>query len=138
MKKVKMNPKVFIALLFAFVLMAGAGNLNAQDVWKAPPEADKLVNPLKGKPEAVKAGKKLFKNQCVVCHGVRGRGDGVAGMGLNPKPADLTSKAVQDQTDGAIFWKITNGKTPMAAYKDVFTEEQRWELVTYIRTLKKK
>ena len=138
MKNVKMNPKVFFALFFAFVLMAGAGSLKAQDVWKAPPEADKLVNPLKGKAEAVKAGKKLFKNQCVVCHGVLGRGDGVAGMGLNPKPANLTSKAVQDQTDGAIFWKITNGKTPMAAYKDVFTEEQRWELVTYIRTLKKK
>ncbi len=137
MKKFKVNPKLLMAVIFAFSIFIGAESLKAQDIWKAPPEADTLTNPMKGQPEAVKAGKKLFNNQCAICHGTVGKGDGVAGMGLSPKPANLTSKAVQDESDGAIFWKITNGKSPMAAYKDILADEQRWQLVTYIRTLQK-
>ena len=54
---------------------------------------------------------------------------------LNPKPADHTSAKVQSQTDGAIFYKITTGRLPMAPYKDVLNDTQRWQLVNYIRTL---
>jgi len=44
---------------------------------------------------------------------------------------------VQNQSDGAIYWKITNGNPPMASYKETLTEEQRWQLVNYIRELKR-
>ncbi len=133
----KLNLKVLPTVLFIAIMIVGIGGLNAQNSWSAPKDADTLVNPLSGK-EVVKAGKKLFKNQCVVCHGALGKGDGVAGMGLTPKPSNLTSEKVQSQTDGALFWKITNGNAPMASYKDILSEEQRWQLVSYIRTLKKK
>lgn len=105
--------------------------------WIAPKEADQIENPLKGNVDATKAGKKLYQQQCVVCHGDSGKGDGVAGLALNPKPASFKSEEVQNETDGAIFWKITTGRPPMAAYKDLLTEEQRWQLVNYIRTLSK-
>jgi len=74
---------------------------------------------------------------CVICHGAKGKGDGIAGVSLNPKPGNFTIERIQSQTDGAIFWKLTNGKAPMAAYKEILTETQRWELVNYIRTFKK-
>lgn len=105
--------------------------------WKAPASANSIKNPLKGNTAAIDAGKKLFKQMCAICHGNSGKGDGMAGMTLNPRPSDLSSEKVHSQTDGAIFWKMTEGRAPMAPYKEILKEEQRWQLVNYIRTLKK-
>jgi len=65
------------------------------------------------------------------------KGDGVASAGLSKPPADHTSPPVQQQTDGAIFWKISEGNTPMPGYKKGLSETQIWQLVDYIRTLSK-
>jgi len=62
-----------------------------QQEWKAPPEADKLKNPLIGQELAIKEGKKLFATYCAICHGEKGKGDGIAGAALNPKPSNLTT-----------------------------------------------
>ncbi len=105
--------------------------------WKAPAWADTLRNPFAGDPAAIEAGAAIYKQQCAVCHGARGRGDGPAGIALNPRPANLTSKAVQEQSDGALYWKITTGRGPMPAFKSILTDEQRWQVVAYLRTLAK-
>ncbi len=107
-----------------------------QQEWKAPPEADKLKNPLIGQELAIKEGKKLFATYCAICHGEKGKGDGIAGAALNPKPSNLTTATFHTQSDGAIFWKITEGRAPMASYKATLSEEERWQLVSYLRTLK--
>ncbi|NQT63736.1 MAG: cytochrome c [Candidatus Marinimicrobia bacterium] len=106
--------------------------------WVAPASADSLQSPIKSNSDSWMPGEAIYKTACGVCHGVSGFGDGIAAVALNPRPADLTSKVVQDQSDGALFWKLTTGKTPMASYKDVYTDQQRWELVEYIRNLEKK
>ena len=54
---------------------------------------------------------------------------------LKPRPGNFTKDAVQLQTDGAIYWKMTEGRAPMASYKTALTEQQRWQLVNYIRQL---
>jgi mono/diheme cytochrome c family protein len=59
----------------------------------------------------------------------------MAGMALKPRPADFSKDIIQNQTDGAIYWKLTEGKAPMAAYKETLTKEQRWQLVNFIRSL---
>jgi len=105
--------------------------------WIAPKEADQMANPFLNDENALEKGKETYKQLCIVCHGDKGKGDGIAGVALNPLPADLTKDIVQSQSDGAIYWKITNGKPPMASYKDILSDEQRWQLVNYIRTLKK-
>ncbi|OQP60539.1 cytochrome c class I [Niastella vici] len=105
--------------------------------WIAPKDADNLKNPLVANRSVLAAGKALYTANCGPCHGDKGRGDGPAASGLNPRPADHTSGTVQNETDGSLFWKITEGRTPMPSYKKVFTDEQRWELVTYIRSLAK-
>jgi mono/diheme cytochrome c family protein len=105
--------------------------------WVAPATADNLKNPLAGNAQSVVDAKKLYMANCGPCHGDKGKGDGPAAGGLNPKPADHTSESVQKQTDGAIFWKLSEGRAPMPAYKSIFSEQQRWELINYIRSLAK-
>ncbi|MEQ9221250.1 MAG: c-type cytochrome [Cyclobacteriaceae bacterium] len=122
------------SMLIIFILM----NITIiQEPWKAPAEANKLKNPVAGQENAIKQGKKIYATYCVICHGEKGKGDGAAGVALNPKPGNFTTSTFTTQSDGAIFWKITEGRAPMASYKASLTEEQRWQLVSYIRTLKK-
>ena len=108
-----------------------------QEKWIAPKSADKIKNPIKIDANSVKSGKKLYKALCAICHGHKGKGDGMAGSGLNPKPANFVKKDFQSQTDGAIFWKLSEGRSPMAGYKTSLSEKQRWQIVNYLRTLKK-
>jgi mono/diheme cytochrome c family protein len=124
------------SLLLAFSLIAIAGA--AQTPWVAPKDADNNKNPTAGNAAVLTEAKALYTANCGPCHGDKGRGDGPAAQGLNPKPADHTSAAVQAESDGALFWKLSEGRNPMPAYKKIFSDQQRWELVSYIRTLAKK
>jgi len=105
----------------------------AQGAWEAPASEKGKKNP--GGNAA--NGKKLAETNCVSCHGNSGKGDGPAAAALNPKPADWTSAKVQKETDGELFWKISNGRGPMPPWKHL-SEKDRWDLVTYVKTLGKK
>ncbi len=130
----KSSVKSLIVIMGLACLAAGA---YAQTTpWVAPASADQLKNPFANNAEATKKGKKLYNQLCNICHGDKGKGDGMAGAALTPKPANFTSDKVQSQSDGAIFWKLTEGRAPMASYRDILKEEERWQLVNYIRTLK--
>ena len=127
-----------ILLLFVVAILGSVSFVNAQNEdWSAPSAADKIVNPLKGNSDATKKGKILYQQMCAICHGDQGKGDGIAGAALDPPPGNFITKKVQAQTDGAIFWKMTTGSPPMIAYAEFLKEEQRWQLVNYIRELGK-
>ncbi len=101
--------------------------------WKAPASAESSTNPLSGKPNAVAGGKKLFLRECVECHGQDA-------TGLARKhSANLLLPVVQNQSDGTLFWKITNGNPDrgMPSFSKL-PELQRWQIVLYIRSLKTK
>jgi mono/diheme cytochrome c family protein len=104
--------------------------------WQAPPEAAKLANPVKDKPDAAKIGRSFYMQKCNACHGDEGRGNGWMSPSVGKPPTDLTSAMVQANTDGELFWKVTNGRSPMPAHKVRFDDEQRWYIVTFLRTLK--
>lgn len=125
---------LIIATGTLFVLSAGLKQ-QTNTAWVAPKEADAILNPLKSNADATAKGKLLYAQYCTVCHGEKGKGDGIGGMTLVPKPANHTTAKFQAQTDGAIFWKLTNGRPPMASYKVALKDEQRWQLVDYMRTL---
>jgi mono/diheme cytochrome c family protein len=118
-----------VVVLLASTLTA-AQNLHYQqdDKWRAPQEAAEKRNPLAEKPDLAAGGKKLFVRHCVECHGSDG-----AGL---KKAADLQLPAVQTQSDGTLFWKITNGNADrgMPSFSNI-PELQRWQLVLFIRTL---
>ena len=120
----------------ALILMA-TEVFGQQPAWVAPKTSDNIKNPLSGDNSKLAETKTVYITNCGPCHGEKGKGDGPAAQGLNPKPADHTSAAVQSESDGALFWKLSEGRSPMPGYKKIFTEEQRWELVNYIRSVAK-
>jgi len=126
----------FVAMALAAVVLiatAGVTAVSAQGEWKAPADAKAMKNPVKG----VGNAKKNIETNCVTCHGASGKGDGAAAAALPPpKPADWTSPKVQGEADGELFWKISNGRGAMPPWKHL-PEKDRWEIINYIRTLKK-
>lgn len=80
----------------------------------------------------------MYIHECAVCHGSHGKGDGIAGVSLNPIPTNFFWEEFQSQTDGSIYYKITVGKIPMAGYGSTMSEIERWQLVNYLRTFHKK
>jgi mono/diheme cytochrome c family protein len=117
-------------------LVAGAALTSAwaQGEWKAPADAKAVKNPVKG----IGNAKKNIETNCVTCHGAGGKGDGAAAAALPPpKPADWTSAKVASETDGELFWKISNGRGAMPPWKHL-PDKDRWEIVNYIRTLQPK
>lgn len=126
---------VLIVLAFAGVRVAAAQQTEANPPWPVPEDAKKVKNPLKPTPEGLTAAAERFRENCALCHGKAGAGDGPAAKSLNRKPADFTdSKAMKKATDGELFWKITTGRLPMPTWSQ-FSDTERWELVNYIRTL---
>ena len=105
--------------------------------WIAPQTANDQQNPLVGNVAVLKDAQKIYTSLCTPCHGDKGRGDGPVAAVLNPGPADHTSAVVQSETDGALFWKLSNGRGQMQPYKAKLSDTQRWALVNYIRSFRK-
>ncbi len=112
--------------------------------WVAPAEADNLKNPIDVNEETLTEGSNIYKINCRSCHGRKGDGTGVEAADLNSIVTDFTNSDFLKQTDGAIFWKIAEGrimkeknaqgKDDMEAFKDDLEEEEIWLLVNYIKT----
>ena len=130
-----MNKKAFIILLGSvgtLLFISFKGNFPLQEPWKAPDSADTIKSPFPFTPQVIREGEKLYNTLCVSCHGTNGLGDGQPGR-FKIQPANFHSKVVSDQKDGAIFWKLSNGKGNMPGYGLALSEEKRWQLIAYVR-----
>ncbi|HEY8658725.1 MAG TPA: cytochrome c [Hanamia sp.] len=125
----------FFAILIFISFFINKEATAQSKMWTPPSSADNLKNPLAGNTAVLKDAKVLYTSYCTPCHGMKGKGDGVAAAAMNPKPANHTSEMVQHHTDGGLYWMISTGQNPMPTYKSALSEKQRWELVNYIRTL---
>jgi mono/diheme cytochrome c family protein len=119
----------------AVVLAVSAAPHDPKD-WPVPEAAKKMKNPVPRSDATIAAGKALFEVHCTSCHGDTGKGDGPDAMMYTPEPADLTDAHMMGMmTDGEIFYKISEGRKPMPTFKKELSEEQRWQLVHFVRTL---
>jgi len=130
---------LIVVALLTLVLSLGAQDQPAPvKPWVAPADARVVKNPVPVTPAGLAEAAKIFKDNCVMCHGEKGMGDGESAKTLNRKPANFTDKTMMSQeTDGTLFWKMSQGRSPMPSWEDVFSETQRWELVNYLRQLTK-
>lgn len=127
-----LRPAPYRGFALAIGLAVAVSSAWGDEQWLAPPQARSRRNPLPA--SAAGAGTSLFATYCASCHGAAGRGDGLAAAALNPLPRDLTSRAIQREPDGALFWKITKGRGAMPAWPWL-AERERWALVWAIREL---
>jgi mono/diheme cytochrome c family protein len=106
--------------------------------WVVPEAAKAIANPVPATSASIVAGASLYSDNCARCHGDRGDGDGPDANMYRPPPAAL-SRAMRSNhmTDGEIFWKIGEGRRPMPSFKKDLTDEQRWQLVNFLRTFAK-
>jgi mono/diheme cytochrome c family protein len=130
------------AFLFAATAIAFACNparVSAQQAsdasWTAPERAAEKANPIEVSSDAVSRGRGIFIQNCASCHGKGGHGDGPQGKTLSKHPADLTSEKVQSQSDGSLFWKITQGKGDMPTTQTSLKDQERWAVIVYVRSL---
>lgn len=96
------------------------------------------VNPVTADDASKARGEELFQINCLICHGPEGLGNGKVASFFEHKPANLTSPAVQDLSDGAIFLVISTGvQGRMPPLNENLTVRDRWDIINYLRTLKK-
>lgn len=126
---------LFLCSLTVFVSSCSGAETEVAALDTIPAEYAGLTNPLSA--DAAEEGAKVFATNCSPCHGANGYGDGPTSATLNPKPKNLVDVAGQFEDD-YIFWRINEGKpgTSMLAWKGILTEEQIWQLIAHIRTMK--
>lgn len=100
--------------------------------------SETLHNPLEPTKSVLAHGKVLYDDNCSVCHGDTGQGDGTVRFLLKVPPPALTAGMATARTDGYIYATIRNGSYIMPAYADAMSPEERWEVVLYIRSLQGK
>jgi len=100
----------------------------AQD-WVVPAAQKDIANPQEYNLANVKKGKELFLKNCKSCHGDPGKNNILP---LVPPPVDITSEKMQKNTEGELFYKITNGRGAMPQFKATISDDDRWRIVNYI------
>jgi mono/diheme cytochrome c family protein len=133
-RKRELRRLIFIALL-GMIGISIALALTRRGEWIVPEEAARRENPITPSARALDAARGLYKENCAHCHGDTGKGDGPDARKHNTSPSDFTNAARMNVlTDGALFYKISEGRRPMPAFKARLTEEQRWQLVLLMRS----
>ncbi|MCX6024606.1 MAG: copper resistance protein CopC [Chloroflexi bacterium] len=124
----------------ATVLLALAGYVGGSLQLAAPPGAvadtTSVRNPFAGSEASAALGAPLYQQNCQMCHGPRGRGDGPVAASLNPRPADLALH-VALHPEGVLYGWITEGVpgTAMPAFRSRLTDDERWHILNYVKSL---
>jgi mono/diheme cytochrome c family protein len=133
--------KIKILVTFAIVIVAvlsSSFRFIQTKAWAAPDKAAKTANPVKSDAASVAAGKALWAAHCASCHGKTGLGDGSKAAQLDTQLSDFTKAAFQSQSDGSLFFKVSEGREDMPGFKKKIPEQEDiWNLVNFMRTLKK-
>lgn len=125
--------------LFAACVMSVAfTTIQQPKPWPVPEKNAKTVNPVKSSAESIASGKSLWNLHCASCHGKKGLGDGSKAAQLKTQPEDMSKSSLQAQSDGSLFYKISEGRDDMPSFKKKIPDaEDIWNLVNFARTLKK-
>ncbi len=130
-RRTRLSASVVLAALLSTSLLAARPVLAqpAASFRDAPADASRTPNPFAGQADAVSAGRKLFRQHCAECHGSDALG--------SQRAPNLRTPAVATAPSGALFWFVTNGdlRRGMPAWSRI-PDERRWQLVTWLRSLK--
>jgi mono/diheme cytochrome c family protein len=123
-----MKPRHLLLTLILCLPVSLFAQADGKWLRRVPDEDRARVNPLAGQAQVAAAGKALFAQNCVRCHGPDANG--------RPNRPSLRSPRIRHATDGELAWMLRNGNP----YKGMppwnsLPEQQRWQLIAYLRTL---
>lgn len=130
-------------LALAGATLAGAIATAAPDAqapaepWVISPRRAAVPNPVPKSAQAIARGQDLYKSECATCHGQRGQNDGPGAKKIAAEMKQtllLTDPRVHEQSDGALFAKITEGRGKMPSLEKDLTDDERWHIVHFVRT----
>jgi len=122
---------LYLLFILLFILKFVSIAQQPAPVWVVPEEAKSKVCPFQFTPETVKSGENVFQKNCRSCHGEPGKQNWAK---IVPPPGDPASAKFQEQTDGEFFYRITAGKAPMPQFGTILSDEERWQVISYIRS----
>jgi mono/diheme cytochrome c family protein len=128
---------LLIAVLAISVSLLALAQPEKGKPWDIPAKFKDMKSAVKTSPSSVQAGDALYKKNCAACHGKTGLGDGTKAKTLDTSPGDFTSANFQSQTDGTLFYQIKTGREDMPKYDKKIEDSDIWNIVNYLRTLKK-
>lgn len=84
---------------------------------------------------SVARGQPLYAENCALCHGAGGAGDGPAAAGLPIRPADLRAAHLLAHPPGDLFWWIGRGRGngAMPGFAAIISPDRRWDLINFLR-----
>ena len=133
-----MKKTILMTAVLGVSVMCFAFMPDAKKPWNAPTKEAGTANPVKTSAESVAAGKTLYAKYCQSCHGKTGMGDGTKASELKTEPGDFSKAAFHTQSDGSLFYKISEGRDDMPSFKKKMPDANDiWSVVNYVRTLKK-
>jgi mono/diheme cytochrome c family protein len=138
MKKKLLKPlAILLTSAFFFNIFSGF-SLFQNKPWPVPDNYKNMKNPVASDATSIAEGKTLYATHCKSCHGAKGLGDGNKAAQLKTEPGDFSTADFQAQTDGALFYKTSEGRDDMPNFKKKIPDaDERWSLVNYMRILKK-
>ena len=125
---------IYFGIVF-FIIACNSPVEDNDNRWNVPADAKKLKSPFENSQAVQENGKVLYNQYCRSCHGETGLGDGPAGNDLEAQPSNFHDKKTLNDSNGSLYWKLTHGNKSMPAFKTILTDEQRWQLVSYLRIL---
>jgi cytochrome c5 len=127
-----------IILICILLFTVSGSRLSAQALgadWKVPEQVKGRVCPFKFTKDNISQGEALFQRNCKACHGDPGQHNGAK---MVPVPPDPASAEFQKQSDGEMYFRITTGKAPMPSFKATLSGDERWYVISYIRSFNSK
>jgi len=134
------NLKVVIAMVVVSLFAMSFAKVQSQSFVKkeVPEEFTTKENPYKNDESLKMIGLRNFNRHCVSCHGKKGEGDGVMAKNLKTSPGNLTLSEMDQYSDGDIYYLSFIGIADRPDFmKLIPSEEDKWAVVNYVRSLKK-
>lgn len=130
------NSVLLLGLATLFITLVAFSPAQNKKPWPVPEKFEKMKNPVTADEVSLKDGKTLYTKHCESCHGKKGKGDGSKSAQLDTDPGNFI-KDLPGQSDGALFYKVTEGRDDMPSFKKKIPDaDDNWSVINYMRTFK--
>ena len=118
------------SILF-LLLNFSAGVMLAQTPWEVPADRNAKLSTAAFTEQNQNSGRDLYQANCKSCHGDPGKNNVIK---LVPPPPDPATAQLQQNTDGALHFKISEGRAAMPSFKNILSAADIWNIIAYMRT----